>query len=547
MSGVNTTADADAQNGLDPHGDIDGPPRGFYADDVPFRSGVVQQQAPLYMAYVAALNGYNPPRPQGAFTYCDLGCGDGTTLNAYAALYPEASFVGIDFNAGHIAQARDQATAVGLNNVRYIQGSFAEIDKTALPAFDFIGMNGIYSWLDRDILPSVQDFVGRCLKPGGLFYVEYMCMPGMIAVVPMWHLMQALVPETSEGSHHRATRALRLLEELYNGGLQYLERHPTAKNAVQGYATRWRQNENQIDHFAHNAMASGFRPRFFNEMCSEMAVAGLSFAGRTQSALNDPDLAATLQQASVLRGVEDRAVRELLLDFMRNERNRRDVFVKASAPDPDGARRFLLDELRLMSRTSAGNLSLELSLPGPRKMALDSSLYRTMAERLDGAARSLRETDPEGRITEDTLATAGHRLEVTGQFFLCAPDYAGGPLPEAPESLEMPLAMNRSLLDASCAKLNATPILARPVGGTAMAIGPLEVVVLKAWLEAGRSGAIARALEILAASEGQIQLQQRTLRGPDITAEMLEGPLNRLSQIRVPNLLRLGALKDAAA
>lgn len=541
---MNATEDQDAQGALD-HEDIDGPPRGFYADDVPFRSGVVQQQAPLYMAYVAALNGYNPPRPQGDFAYCDLGCGNGTTLNAYAALYPEARFVGIDFNAGHIAQARDQAAAAGLKNVRYVQGSFAEIDTDALPAFDFIGMNGIYSWLDRDILPAAQALVERSLKPGGLFYVEYMCMPGMVAVVPMWHLMQALVPDTGEGSHQRATRALRLLEELYNSGVGYLDRHPTAKNAVQGYATRWRQNENQIDHFAHNAMASGFRPRFFNEMCREMATAGLSFAGRTQSALNDPDLAVTLQQASILRGIEDRMVRELLSDFLRNERNRRDVFVKGAKPDPAGARAFLLDELRLMSRTSADRLNLELSLPGPRKMALDSSLYRNIAAQVDGAARSLRETDPEGRITDDTLATAGHRLEVTGQFFLCEPGFAGGPLPAAPERVSMPLAMNRVLLDEACAKLNAMPVLARPVGGTAMAIGPLEAVLLKGWLEAGQGEAIAWALDFLATCDGQIQMQRRTLRGPDITAEMLQGPLNRLIQVRVPNLLRLGALVEA--
>ena len=520
-----------------------GSEKGFYADDVPFQSGVVQQQAPLYMAYVAALNGFNPPRPQGHFHYCDLGCGNGTTLNAYAALYPEASFVGIDFNAGHIEQAQEQAEAAGLTNVRFIQGSFAEINTDELPQFDFIGMNGIYSWLDRDILPSVQDLIARALKPGGLFYVEYMCMPGMIAVVPVWHLMQALVPETEDGSHDRATRALRLLEELHNGGMRYLNRHPTADQAVKGYVKTWHENAYKIDHFAHNAMASGFRPRFFNEMCSEMAVAGLTFAGRTQSALNDPDLAVTLEQASVLRGIEDRVVKELLLDFMRNERNRRDVFIKGGTQDIAGARAFLLDELRFMTRNTADQLSLELDLPGPRKMKLDSQFYRRLMAGFDGTARPLREAVGEANITEDTLTTAGHRLEVSGGFFMCESAFSGSALAPAPESIAMPLVMNRLLLDRACESLRATPLLARAVGGSALSLGPLEAVVLKGWLEAGWAEALPRALEVLANAEGHLNLQNGKVEAADITAEMLQAPLNRLTQVRVPNMVRLGIVE----
>lgn len=523
--------------------------RGFYADDVPFRSGVVQQQSPLHMAVVAALNGFDPPRPWGHFRYCDLGCGNGTTLNAFAAVYPEAEFVGIDFNAGHIAEAREQAAAAGLDNVRFIQGSFTEVTGGDLPSFDFIGMNGIYSWLDRDVLPSVHALVGRHLKPGGLFYVEYMCMPGMIAVVPLWQLIQALVPLSDSGSHDRATRGLRLLEELYKSGMTYLDRHPTAKAAANGYVSRWRNNANQIDHFAHNALASGFRPRFVTEMCEEMAAAGLVFGGRTQLGLNDPDLAVTLEQASILRGIEDRRVRELLCDYMRNERNRRDVFVKApgmDAREPKAARDFLLNGIRLMGRVPADRLPREIELPGPRKLRFEGAAYECLLNAFDGSAQTLREAESAGELGDDSLIAAGHRLLVAGNHFLCAPDFSGAPLPTAPERLAVPLAFNRERLARAQAEFVGTQLVASATGGAVLALGPLEVVLLRAWIAEGRGRAVATAKTWLSQSDATIQVNRQARPVRELDEGTLGQVLGRLEAIRVPNLLRVGVLTPAA-
>nr|WP_242468805.1 class I SAM-dependent methyltransferase [Rhodovibrio salinarum] len=499
------------------------------------------------MAVVAALNGINPPRPAGAFRYCDLGCGNGTTVNAYAALYPEAEFVGIDFNAGHIAQARADAEAAGLANVRFIQGSFAELDTADLPQFDFIGMNGIYSWLDRDILPAVHRLVGRILRPGGLFYVEYMTMPGMIAVVPMWQLIQALVPVDARGSHERATRGLRLLEELSKSGMTYLDRHPTAKASTSGYVSTWRHNANKVDHFAHNAMASGFRPRYVTEMCDEMAEAGLSFAGRTPLAFNDPDLTVTLQQATLLRGVEDRPTRELLSDFMRNERNRRDLFYKpgGEGADTDAARAFLTQEVGYMARMPSGTPLQTLSLPGPRKLSLTGAGYDQVTAAADGQAVTLRAADPEKVLTDDALVTIGHRLQASGQYFLCEPGYSGAPLPEAPERLRLTNAFNRMLLNRALADMSGTVLVARAVGGAAMVLDLVETGLLDGWLQAGREGAVAAAQARFADSQIKIKVNghQRLLK--DLTAEELDNRLVAMGRIRIPNLIRLGALAAA--
>lgn len=519
---------------------------GFYADDVPFRSGVVVEQAPLRMAYVAALNGFDPPRPEGRFRYCDLGCGDGTTLNALASVYPEAEFFGIDFNERHIADARDTAATAGLENVRYVQASFTEAARHDLPAFDFIGMNGIYAWLDKDVLPSVHAFLADHLRPGGLFAVEYLCMPGMIAIVPMWHLVQALVPSDGGSSHERATRALRVLEELAGGGMAYLAKHETARRAVASYVRRWRSKPAWIDHFAHNALASGFRPRFFNEMSEEMAAAGLGFAGRLDVALNDPELCVPLKQLSLLRGIEDRPTRELLMDFIRNERNRRDLFVMRGEPDPAAARDFLLNEVRFLARTPAGAAAPSLSLPGGRRVPLTGPGYDSLIAGFEGAACALREIELPEPVSDDTLITAAFRLFATGRYFLCGDtvDVISGP--DIPAQVEMPMAINRRLLDMAIESIATPHLMAEATGGPAIQLGPLEAVIIKGWMKVGYGEAAAEARANLAGRHETVRINGAERPLSSLSERQLVRVRDQLESVKIRNMLRLGILKAVA-
>ncbi len=59
-------------------------PAPFYITDVEYPSTYVDHQAPALLSYVAAVGGYRPPPPAEAYTYCELGCGNGfsTVLNA---------------------------------------------------------------------------------------------------------------------------------------------------------------------------------------------------------------------------------------------------------------------------------------------------------------------------------------------------------------------------------------------------------------------------------------------------------------------------------
>jgi 2-polyprenyl-3-methyl-5-hydroxy-6-metoxy-1,4-benzoquinol methylase len=66
----------------------------------------------------------------------DLGCGAGRAINHLARSYPRSRFVGYDFSAEAIEMASTEASAAGLNNVRFEVRDAAAIDDR--DRFDFI-------------------------------------------------------------------------------------------------------------------------------------------------------------------------------------------------------------------------------------------------------------------------------------------------------------------------------------------------------------------------------------------------------------------------
>ncbi|NBB83304.1 MAG: methyltransferase domain-containing protein [Alphaproteobacteria bacterium] len=520
---------------------------GFYTQDVEFRSGVVAFQVPLLMAVVAAARGFVPPSPIGAFRYCDLGCGDGTTVNALAAMNPEAEFIGIDFNPQHIAQARATAAECGLANARFVETSFVDLAQHDWPQFDFVGMNGIYSWLEEAPTAAVHRFLERHLQPGGLFYAEYTSLPGKSSVVALWRLIQTLVPPEGTDSRERARRGLALTEALARRGMAFLNTHRPAANGARSYITGRRRSDYQVDHFAHNALASGFRPRYFTEMYDEMAAIGLSFAGRCELKLNDLELAVPPAQVPTFQDFKDVRLTELLKDYIRNEQQRHDVFVAAATPDPAGAAAFLDTHVRLLARLPAGQVQRSITGAGNRKLPLRGPAFEAV---IDGAAEAaVTPADLAGtaNLPLDRLRRAALRLLASGQFVLCRT--AAVPLPADPATIEaiaVPDAINRVLLARAADRLGPTQLVSPVAGGPAIPLSPLESLLLHIAGETGRfSGVSEAALPRLANESRPMPTLKGTKPGKALGAADLEETLRLMRGRKLVNMLRLGIVEPA--
>lgn len=514
---------------------------GFYVQDVEFRSGVVAHQAPLAMAYTAALGDVAPPDLDAPLCYADLGCGDGTTVNALAACYPHMRFWGIDFNPLHIARAREMAAALGLANVEFVEASFAALEELALPDFDLIGMNGIYAWLEPPLAAAVRQFLRRRLRPGGLFYVEYTSLPGKAAVVPLWRLIQTLVPAAEDTpSRERAATGLDLLGVLAKRGMGYLGAHRPALNAAQSYLGKTKGAPYLLDHFAHNALASGFRPRYFTEMADEMAEAGLRFAGRSDWPLNDLELSVPPLQVPTFRGYTDVRVVETLKDYIRNEQSRCDVFVKEAPADAAGARRFLAERVRYVARNAIDQVERHVNGVGSHRVALRGPVYDRLIEAFDGDGATLAEVTA-GDTDEPKLRQAAARLVASGQYFLCR-DRPLPVTPGLPERIDWATPINRLLARRETERLTSMQTVSPITGGTAVPLGFMEVALLDAAVTAGFAGAVAAVLARFATLEQTVG----TARGPrpvaTLTAEELRPVYEGLRGRRLLNLRRLGVV-----
>ena len=169
-----------------------------------------------------------PPDVSRPFSFCDLGCGSGFTLNLLASLYPESRFVGVDIMAEHVAEAKRVAAVAGLGNVQFIEAGFADLSGHDLEPFDFITAHGVYTWVAPEIQRQLVDVLGQMLAADGLIYLGYNVMPGWAAMVPLRNLM-IQVAEAAEGDlQTRVAKAADTIRRLRDGEAKYFRDYPVA-------------------------------------------------------------------------------------------------------------------------------------------------------------------------------------------------------------------------------------------------------------------------------------------------------------------------------
>jgi predicted O-methyltransferase YrrM len=145
-----------------------------YESDIEYTSGYYREQEPDFLNLCALNHGIAPVNLEKGFTYCELGCGFGMTSLIMAANYPQGKFYAIDFNPSHIARARSLATQAGLDNIVFLEKSFAQIvqEPGLLPECDFISLHGIFTWVSDENRQYIIDICTRHLKAGGMVYLS---------------------------------------------------------------------------------------------------------------------------------------------------------------------------------------------------------------------------------------------------------------------------------------------------------------------------------------------------------------------------------------
>jgi len=312
-------------------------------DEVPYTSAAFTVSAPEHLRAVAHLFSLDTAAPERA-RVLELGCAAGGNLIPFAVRHPGAEVVGIDLSPVQIDTGRGLVEAMGLKNVRLIQGSIADLDEE-LGKFDYIVCHGVYSWVPDDVRAAILRVCKERLTPDGVAYVSYNTYPG-------WKAKEIVRDAMLLRAGDRATAQERLAYA--RGIIEFLH-----EQATQGTVLSTVMNEH-IDmirggedyYLSHEYLELCNSPCYFKDFVSDARAQGLEYLGdaivATMFASNYGTAAAP---ALLAECGGDQVVLEQLLDFLQNRTFRQRLLVHA---DRGAKIRYQLSAERIASLHVAG-------------------------------------------------------------------------------------------------------------------------------------------------------------------------------------------------
>ena len=292
-----------------------------YVTDASYADTFFRELSPVWLNYVAALNGAPPRDLNRPFTYLELGCGFGGSTIVNAGAFPRGEFHACDFNPAHIEGGEQRAAAFEISNIQFHQASFHDLLSLDLPAFDFIVLHGVYSWVGAEARHTIRRVIHEKLKPGGLVYLSYNCLPGWSVEAPLRKLFMELAAAADGDTAKRTQEALSSLQQLSRNKLRYFNANPAAVTAVESYT------KGQGNYLAHEFLNEAWEPFYSIDVADEMAEIEMSYLGSATLAENHPALVIDALAAEAVANLRTGRQQQLAIDFAVNQRFRRDVFV----------------------------------------------------------------------------------------------------------------------------------------------------------------------------------------------------------------------------
>jgi SAM-dependent methyltransferase len=298
-----------------------------YVTDTSYTDQFFRELAPAWLNYVAALNGAPPVAVDRPFVYLELGCGFGTSTVVNAGAYPQGAFHGCDIIPAHVDGGRRHAAAFGVGNVTFHEADFDQLLGRGVPPCDFVVLHGVYSWVDEEARAAVRRVIDDRLKPGGLVYVSYNCLPGWASEAPLRKLLVEFSRPHDGDTAERTAAALDALTAFSQGRPRYFKANPSALTAVDAWHKR------DTEYVVHEFMNAAWQPFYAVDVADELAAIGLRYVGSATLADNHPALVLDAESAKAVAALGTDRQRQVATDFATNQRFRRDVFVRADAND----------------------------------------------------------------------------------------------------------------------------------------------------------------------------------------------------------------------
>jgi SAM-dependent methyltransferase len=506
---------------------------GGYVTDTAYVAEFYGDHAPTHMNLVAASNGFRPRAVDGAFAWCDYGCGNGITAAVLAGCYPKAKFYGVDFLPAHIRTAETLAVRMGLENVDFLQRSFTDLKPDDIEPLDFAVMHGVLSWIDEPTREALLDDAARRIKPGGLLLTGTNAMPGWAAKLPMRNMVYSLTQDGTN-SLERARVGLAWLKRLKDAQVKYFRDNPALAEAV--------EELERVDprYMAHEYFNEHLRAFYFAELRAMMEKRGFRFAGCARLFLNMVDLAVPKALQEEFRAVKSRAELEAKRDFIRNETFRRDIWIKGESLKTEDEWLAVNQELTFGTVEPLTNIDKAVAF-GDLQLSYESepfeSLLKVVAHR-GTSIRSLENVPSLAGLSPWTRAEAARLLAAGGQVMAFAQQTTPVQVPKGAKLAITPA--NRGMIK-ELGMILPRLALVSPAAGTGVEITNIDAILLLARCDRGPEGAVKLAAKVFGSEAGDVIIGGRKLK-PREVEKLLGDRLTVIEATMLDKLAELGVI-----
>jgi SAM-dependent methyltransferase len=310
---------------------------GSYVTDIGYTAGFYPETAPAHLAFAALIAGRAPGGAARPERVLELGFGQGFGLALLAASNPDVVFEGCDFNAAHVAHARELIEAACLGNLAVTETSFeaAAAAPGACDA-DVVLLHGVMSWIAEDTRDAVLAILKHRMRSSAALYVSYNCLPGWAQLTPIRELILAIKRQTAGGSEQQIAQALNCLGALKHANAPFFAGNPVAAAHLETMLGLDRA------YLAHEYLGDHAQPLQFADVAAQLSAVDLAYVASATLTENFSAFAMPANLQEPIARTHDGILRETIGDFAVGKHFRRDIFLRGDpALDTVGRRRSL--------------------------------------------------------------------------------------------------------------------------------------------------------------------------------------------------------------
>ena len=500
---------------------------GYFTSDT-YTYGYYHVLNPTFQRFCLLLRGFVAPEQTEESTYCELGYGQGVSINIHAAATP-GKFFGTDFNPAQAAHANELCRISGCG-AKLFEASFEQmLNRDDLPQFDSINLHGIWSWISTENQKIVVEFARKYLKSGGIFFNSYNCFPGWAPKAPMRELFvlyDKFVGNTDSNTFNRIEGALKFTEEMIAANPIYAQRVPEFTAVLN--ATKSEDH----NYLAHEYFNRDWICMYFNDVAEMLSDAKLEFACTASPGDAFDQLNLTGEAIAFLNKIKNPVMREQVRDYFVNRQFREDIYVRGVRHISPTERKDRLLNTRFVLMKTKETVSFECNtLLG--KLTLSENLAKPLVNYLaeqDYKAKDFSELakqNPQLSMTDFEQALVF--MMITGTIMPCQTEEAEKKVKKRCELLNDYIC-NRARISSDI------PYLASPVIGGAIALGRFDQLFTLLFKENKRD------VETLAAETWSIILAQgqrlikegKTLESAEENIDELKSMAERFLDTRLP-------------